>query len=85
MELMVSRVWCPTCQLITKPPLIEAGTFSAEKIGTVEALLPMPTPNSRRVTKSCCQFWVNADPMTEKQQKMAEKKICIAVNAWRQE
>lgn len=44
-------------------------------MGTVEALAPIPIPRRRRVTKSCCQFWQNADPMTGIKQKMAEKNI----------
>jgi hypothetical protein len=40
-------------------------------MGIVEAFRPIPTPINNRVTKSCSQLWVKAEPMTEKQQKMA--------------
>lgn len=44
-------------------------------MGTVEALQPMPIPRRMRVAKSSCQVWLNAEPMTGKKQKTAEKKM----------
>lgn len=52
-------------------PRMGAGVFSAAKTGIVEAFRPIPTPSSNRVTNSCSQLWLTAEPMTEKQQKMA--------------
>ena len=63
------------CQLITRPPRIEAGTFSAAKMGTVDALEPIPRPSNKRQTKSCSQVWQRPEPMTGRKQKMALKKI----------
>ena len=40
------------CLHITRDPRINAGEFSAAKIGTVEALEPIPIPSKRRVIKS---------------------------------
>src|SRR5271154_2959984 len=63
------------CQHITRPPRTEAGAFSAQKIGTVEAFEPMPMPRRKRVRRSSHQFCVTAEPITERQQNMAEKKM----------
>lgn len=65
-------VFCGTSDLqdMTRPPRTLAGQFSAQKIGTVEALQPMPMPRSNRVTRSCCQFCVTAEPITENKQNM---------------
>jgi hypothetical protein len=94
------------CQLMTSPPRMLGGQFSAAYIGTVLpspkktnqqigiqppshpatrtrgtgtgthlALAPMPMPRRRRHAKSCGQEWVNAEAMTEKKQKKAEKKM----------
>jgi hypothetical protein len=64
-----------SCQLITRPPRILAGVFSAAYTGTVEALGPIPNPRRNRQMKSWYQFWVVADPMTDNVQKMPQKKM----------
>ena len=64
-----------SCQPITSPPRIEAGQFSAANTGIVDALVPIPIPSSRRQTNSCGHDWVKAEPITERQQKIAEKKM----------
>lgn len=66
------------CHDMTRPPRIEAGTFSltdladiqvktvrahAFQMGTVDALRPMPIPRMRRTMKSCTQLLVNAEPI----------------------
>lgn len=61
--------------LLLTAPRIGAGVCSAAKIGMVDAFNPMPTPRSNRVTNSCSQVWLTAEPMTEKQQKMADMKM----------
>ena len=63
------------CHVIVKAPRIDAGEFSAAKIGIVDALVPIPSPSSRRQTRSCGHVWQKADPRTEKRQKIAETKI----------
>jgi hypothetical protein len=63
------------CQHITRPPRMEAGAFSAQKIGTVEALEPIPIPRRKHVIRSSHEVWVTAEPMTERQQNLAEKKM----------
>ena len=78
------------CQVMTKAPRIAAGLFSAAKIGTVEALMPIPMPSRSLVIKSCGQFCVKAPPMGVIKQKMAEMKIvpdagqlmCYLVYSW---
>ena len=40
------------CQHITSAPRIDAGEFSAAKIGIVVALAPMPSPSKMRQIKS---------------------------------
>ena len=60
-----------------------AGQFSAAKIGTVEALVPMPIPIRIRVTRSCCQVWLRPDPMTEKRQKIPAMKIVARRPRWK--
>ena len=62
-------------QHMTSPPRTEAGAFSAQKIGTVDALDPIPMPRRKRVMRSSHQVWVKAEPMTDRQQNMAEKKM----------
>ena len=60
---------------MTKLPLMDAGEFSAANTGIVDALVPIPIPSNKRHANSCGQVWVNADPMTDMKQKMAEKNI----------
>lgn len=64
-----------TYQHITSPPRTAAGAFSAQKMGTVDAFDPMPIPSKIRVMNSCHQFCVKAEPITLRQQNMAEKKM----------
>lgn len=79
------------CHVMTRAPRIEAGAFSAAKIGTVAPLHPIPMPRRRRVMKSCshaglCQIWSlpyslgnslceTADPIGDRAQKMADTKM----------
>lgn len=63
------------CHDITRAPRMDAGLFSAANIGTVEALIPIPTPRSILVTNNCCQLRVRAPPIGVSKQKIAEMKI----------
>ena len=62
-------------QLIMRPPRIEAGMFSAAKMGTVNAWIPYrgQATNGRR--KSCSQVWQKPESMTERKQKIVLKEI----------
>lgn len=64
-----------SCQDMTKPPRMTAGVFSAQKIGIVEAFRPIPIPRRRRTTNNCIQFWVTAEPMGVRTQKIDAMKI----------
>lgn len=64
-----------SCQPMTKLPLMEAGEFSAANTGIVDALVPIPIPSNKRQANSCCHVWVNAEPMTDVKQKIAETNI----------
>lgn len=64
-----------SCQPMTSPPRMDAGEFSAAKTGIVDALVPIPIPSSRRQANSCGHVWVKAEPMTDRQQNIAEKKM----------
>jgi len=63
------------CHVMTKAPRIEAGEFSALKIGMVAPLQPMPRPSSKRVMKSWGQVCETAEPMGARVQKIAETKM----------
>ena len=52
-----------SCQNMTNAPRILAGASSAEKIGTVAFLAPLPMPMTNRIAKSCCQFLANPEAM----------------------
>ena len=68
---------------MVKAPRMDAGLFSAAKMGTVDALIPIPIPRSSLVARSCSQFWVTAPPMGVIKQNIAEMKIVPEqVNTW---
>lgn len=64
-----------SCQHMTRPPRMDAGTVSAQNIGTVDALRPIPIPRSKRLTSSWGQVWLNPHPIGVSRQNIAEIKI----------
>ncbi|KAI4179607.1 MAG: hypothetical protein L6R41_007743 [Letrouitia leprolyta] len=60
---------------MTNVPLIAAGTLSPARTGMVDALAPIPTPSSRRHMSNSTQLCVQAEPITERKQNQAAKKI----------
>ena len=63
------------CQDMTSPPRTLAGTFSAEKTGTVTSLSPIPTPRSTRQTASSPHVWLRPIPKGAKSEKTAAMKM----------
>ena len=63
------------CHPITRLPRMVAGEFSAAKTGIVDAFVPIPIPSKQRQAKSCGQFTVKAEPITEAKQNSAEMNM----------
>ena len=63
------------CHDMTSPPRTLAGTFSAEKTGTVTSLSPIPTPRSTRQTASWPHVWLRPMPKGAKSEKTAAMKM----------
>ena len=71
------------CHDMTKPPRMLVGAISAEKIGTVTSLSPMPIPRRIRQPISSSQLWVNAWPMGASKEKIAAMKMtCRRPSRW---
>ena len=64
-----------TCQLITNPPRISVGEFSAENTGTVTSFRPIPMPSSIRVAASWPQVCERAMPNGARRENMPPMKM----------
>jgi hypothetical protein len=63
------------CHIITSAPRTFAGAHSAEYMGTVVLLGPMPSPRTKRAAKRCGQEFVTPDQKQVSQESVAVTKM----------